>query len=86
MFDFIGDIFVRQWHDLLARPSGPFAFRFVLQPVMAAIAAIKAGLIDARTGRTPYFWLILSEPCAPSGEAMRRNRPRFSASGMCFCS
>lgn len=36
-------------------------FRFVLQPAMAAIAAIHDGRIDARTGRTPYFWRVLRE-------------------------
>lgn len=70
MFDTLGDILARQWSDLIARPSGPFAFRFVLQPIMATIAAIKAGLVDARTGRTPYFWLILSDP-AQRGPSVR---------------
>jgi hypothetical protein len=60
MLDFIQEILTRQWHDLLARPSGPMAFRFVLQPTMAAIAAIRAGLVDARTGRSPYFMTILT--------------------------
>jgi hypothetical protein len=30
-------------------------FRFILQPVMVAILAIRHGLNDARTGRSPYF-------------------------------
>ena len=34
-------------------------FRFILQPSMAAIAAIRDGLKDARTGRSPYFWAIV---------------------------
>ncbi len=52
----------RLWGDLVERPSGPMAFRFVLQPSMAAIAAIRTGIKDARTGRSPYFWSILREP------------------------
>lgn len=60
MLDFIQDVLIRQWNDLLARPSGPMAFRFVLQPVMAAIAAIRAGIVDSRTGRSPYFLTILT--------------------------
>ena len=52
----------RFWHDLVERPSGPMAFRFILQPVMASIAAIRAGISDARTGRSPYFWSVLHEP------------------------
>lgn len=55
-------VFGRVWTDLLARPSGPLAFRFVLQPTMAAIAAILDGIKDAHTGRSPYFWTVLSNP------------------------
>ncbi len=52
----------RLWHDLVDRPSGPMKFRFVLQPSMAAIAAIHDGLRDARAGRGPYFWTLLRKP------------------------
>jgi hypothetical protein len=52
----------RFWDDLVERPSGPMAFRFILQPVMVAIAAIHDGIKDARTGRSPYFWTVLSKP------------------------
>lgn len=62
MLELLQDMSTRFWHDLLARPSGPFAFRFVLQPTMAAIAAIRAGIIDARTGRSPYFLALWTEP------------------------
>jgi hypothetical protein len=55
-------IILRIWHDLIDRPSGPMAFRFILQPLMAAIAAILHGRRDARAGRTPYFWTVMSEP------------------------
>jgi hypothetical protein len=48
--------------DLAGRVSGPMKFRLVLQPTMAAIFAIRAGLADARAGRTPYFWTLISEP------------------------
>jgi hypothetical protein len=52
----------RFWGNLVERPSGPMAFRFILQPSMAAIAAIHDGLKDARTGRSPYFWTVLRNP------------------------
>jgi hypothetical protein len=55
-------IILRIWHNLLDRPSRPMAFRFILQPLMAAIAAILHGRSDARTGRTPYFWTLMSKP------------------------
>jgi hypothetical protein len=51
----------RFWHDLVERPGGPMTFRFILQPVMVAIAAIHDGIKDARTGRSPYFWTMLSK-------------------------
>jgi hypothetical protein len=31
-------------------------FRFILQPAMAIVAALRDGIGDARLGRTPYFW------------------------------
>jgi hypothetical protein len=52
----------RIWHDLIERPDGPMSFRFFLQPVMAAIAATLDGIKDARIGRSPYFWAVLSDP------------------------
>lgn len=55
-------IILRIWHDLVDRPSGPMAFRFILQPLMAAIAAILDGRKDARTGRSPYFWTVMTKP------------------------
>ena len=39
-------------------------FRFILQPLMAAIVAIRDGRKDARTGRSPYFWTMLANPRA----------------------
>ena len=37
-------------------------FRFFLQPLMAAIAAIHDGRGDARAGRSPYFMTVLRNP------------------------
>jgi hypothetical protein len=55
-------IFRRIWHDLLARPDARMRFRFILQPLMAAIVAIRDGLRDARTGSEPYFWTMVGNP------------------------
>jgi hypothetical protein len=52
----------RVWTDLVARTHGPLSFRFVLQPLMAAILAIRDGMLDARTGRSPYFWTVFHNP------------------------
>jgi len=54
--------FERLWQNLLDRPAGPMTFRFILQPVMVTIVALRDGLADARTGRAPYFWTILTDP------------------------
>lgn len=58
----VADIVQRIWTDLLARPSGPEAFRFILQPLVASALAIRDGIKDARRGRAPYFWTILHDP------------------------
>ena len=52
----------RIWNSLLARPSGPMAFRFIMQPSIAAIVAIRDGLYDGRGNRSPFLWTILSNP------------------------
>ncbi len=52
----------RMWHDLTGRPGGPMSFRFILQPIMATVAALGDGINDARLGRAPYFWTVLSNP------------------------
>jgi hypothetical protein len=37
-------------------------FRLIIQPTVAAIIAIQAGLKDAREGRPAFFWTALSDP------------------------
>ena len=54
----IQEILTRFWDQLIAQPSGPLAFRLVLQPIMAAILAIRDALKDARTGRPLYMWTV----------------------------
>jgi len=56
------DLFARVLDDLIARVSGPMRFRLVLQPLMASTLAILAGLKDARAGKPPYFWTMLTVP------------------------
>lgn len=56
------DIWMRIVADMTDRVSGPMKFRLLLQPAMAAILAIKAGLADARTGKPPYFWALFTDP------------------------
>jgi hypothetical protein len=58
----IVDFVARLWADLLARPHGPYAFRLVVQPLIALLLALRDGLRDAKTGRSPYFWTVLNDP------------------------
>jgi hypothetical protein len=52
----------RGWNNFLARPNGSLSLRFILQPSMAALLALRAGIQDAKEGRQGYLWSILSNP------------------------
>jgi hypothetical protein len=56
------DILMRVMEDMGNRVSGPMKFRLVLQPVMASIFAIISGLNDAKAGKPPYFWALMTDP------------------------
>ncbi len=56
------DLLARLWENLGGRIGGPLTFRLILQPLMAAFLAIRAGMQDARSGRPAYFWTILTSP------------------------
>ena len=45
------EMIARGWEGLMARVGGPMTFRLILQPTMAALLALRAGLKDAREGR-----------------------------------
>ena len=62
-----GEVLSRIWQNMLDRPGGPFVFRFVLQPIMATAAALRAGIHDARIGRTPFLWTVLTDPSQRRG-------------------
>jgi hypothetical protein len=54
------DTWMRIVENMSDRVTGPMKFRLVLQPVMASIFAIIAGLKDAKLGKPPYFWGLFS--------------------------
>ena len=56
------DLLVRGWMNLFDRVGGPMTFRIILQPAMATLLAVVAGLRDAREGRPPYLWTVLTDP------------------------
>lgn len=37
-------------------------FRLIIQPAVAILFAIRAGLRDARNGQPPFLWAIFSDP------------------------
>jgi len=58
----VEELLSRMWTDLIARPRGPLEFRFLLQPLVAALLAVRDGVVDFRTGRPPYAWTLLHDP------------------------
>jgi hypothetical protein len=54
------DPFNRFVTDLIGRLSGPLTLRLFLQPAVATFLAIRDGMKDARAGRPPHFWRIVT--------------------------
>ena len=54
------DMIERGWDNFLARPNGHLSLRFILQPTMAALLALRAGIQDAREGKQGYLWAVVS--------------------------
>lgn len=48
--------------NLGARVTGPMHLRIYLQPIMASVFAIIAGIRDAKAGKSAYFWAIFTQP------------------------
>ena len=49
-----------RFYELGGRIGGPMTFRLILQPTIATLVALRAGLKDAREGRPAYFWTLLT--------------------------
>ena len=54
-------LLARLFENLIGRVSGPMKFRLILQPLMAIIFAVRAGLRDGRGGRPAYFWALFAD-------------------------
>jgi hypothetical protein len=50
------------WEGIIARLDGPLHLRFISQPVMAAVFAVRDGIRDAKAGKPPYFWAVIVTP------------------------
>ena len=58
------EAFARGWENLVGRWGGPMSFRFLIQPAVAILFAIRAGLKDARQDEPPFLWAVLSNPAS----------------------
>jgi hypothetical protein len=54
--------FARVWSDLTGGLHAPLAFRVIVQPLVAAFFAVRAGRRDALEGRPLFFWAVLGDP------------------------
>jgi hypothetical protein len=54
--------FARVWSDLTGGLHAPLAFRVIVQPLVAAFFAIRAGRRDALEGKPLFFWAVLRDP------------------------
>ena len=55
------EMLTRFWENLMSRVGGPMTFRLILQPIMAAIFAVRSGLKDAKEGKPAYFWALFTD-------------------------
>ncbi|MGD0640302.1 MAG: hypothetical protein ABSC22_06105 [Roseiarcus sp.] len=58
----MSETWLRIVENLGDRLGGPISFRFILQPIVAAIFAIVSGWHDAKNGSSPYLWAIFTQP------------------------
>jgi hypothetical protein len=70
----------RGWQNLVGRWGGPMSLRFLIQPAVAILFAIRAGLKDARQNEPPFFWAVLSDP----GSRQERLRQIWNDVGKVF--
>ena len=52
----------RGFDELLGRASGPLHLRLAIMPTVVTVLAVRAGLRDAREGRTRFVGAIFANP------------------------
>src|SRR5258707_12237872 len=55
------DFFAKMWEHLLGRLDGPLWIRIAIQPVLSSIIGFSIGVKDARAGRPPFVWKLLTK-------------------------
>lgn len=58
----MSDTWLRVMEHMADRVSGPLHFRLIFQPLMATFLAVVAGLRDAKAGKPPYLWAVITDP------------------------
>ena len=58
----MNEALARGWEDLISRWGGPMSFRLLMQPAVAILFAIRAGVKDARQHEPPFLWDVLTNP------------------------
>ncbi len=58
----MGESLAHLWQNVINRVTGPMHLRLLLQPAVATFFGVRAGLRDAREGRNPYLWTVVSVP------------------------
>ena len=66
-YGFSVEVNQRFWSDIFERVGGPMTFRFILQPIMALLAALHDGIADARNGHKAFFWSVHGDPTQRAG-------------------
>jgi len=56
----ICELFTNGVEQLIARTDGPLHFRFIVMPIVVTTLAIRSGLKDAREGRPPFLWGLIT--------------------------
>jgi len=54
------ELFNRVVNNFIERTEGPMSLRFVLQPTMSLIFAVKAAIKDAKNNTVPFLWRFAS--------------------------
>jgi len=73
-------VFARVWSDITGGIHAPLSFRVVVQPLVAAFFAVRAGRQDALDGKPLFFWAVVGDP----GHRRERLREAWKHVGKVF--